>query len=127
MLVAVAKERREGETRVAMVPELVGRLSALGYDVHLEPGAGLDALHPDEAYAAAGATLDPDPMATADVVLSVQPLSSRQLRGLPQGAATISFLPPAQSLDEVVERRDLGITSFAMELVPRISRAQSMD
>ena len=127
MLVAIAKETLEGEARVAMVPELVSKLIGLGYDVALESGAGSSAQYADDAYAAAGASLDADALSGADLVLSVQPLGSQQVRKLRPGAATVSFLPPAQSLETIAERRDLQITSFAMELVPRISRAQSMD
>ena len=126
----VVKEIREGEARVAMVPELVGKLTGLGYDVAVEAGAGQLALFPDEEYVAAGATVPSaldDALGEADLVLSVQPLHSQRARRLKEGAATISFLPPSQSLDLIAERRDLQLTSFAMELVPRISRAQSMD
>jgi H+-translocating NAD(P) transhydrogenase subunit alpha len=125
--VAIVAETREGEARVAMVPGLVGNLTSLGYDVAVEPGAGLAALHTDDDYRDAGAVVDPAAIAEADVVLSVQPLESRQIRQLAAGTSTFSFLPLASALDAVVERRDLHITSFAMELVPRISRAQSMD
>jgi NAD(P) transhydrogenase subunit alpha len=125
--IAVVKETREAEARVALVPELVKRLVDLGYDVAVEPGAGVQAEHADDEFELAGAALDADALREADVVLSVQPLSSPQVRLLKRGAATLSFLPPAQSLDAVVERRDLGVSSYAMELVPRISRAQSMD
>ncbi len=127
MKVAVAKETVEGESRVAMVPELVAKLTGLGYDVAVEPAAGRSAQYSDDAYAEAGARIDPDGLRSADVVLSVQPLRSQQVRLLRAGASTISFLPTLQSLDRVAELRDLQITSFAMELVPRISRAQSMD
>ncbi|MGH3507207.1 MAG: NAD(P) transhydrogenase subunit alpha [Nocardioidaceae bacterium] len=127
MKLAVVKETLEGEARVAMVPELVGKLTALGYDVAVEPGAGDAALYADDEYVAAGARIDEATFRDADLVLSVQPLTSAQVRGLKSGAATVSFLSPGQMLAEVVERRDLGITSFSMELVPRISRAQSMD
>jgi NAD(P) transhydrogenase subunit alpha len=125
--VAIVAETREGEARVAMVPDLVGNLTSLGYDVTIEPGAGLAALHNDDDYQDAGAVVDSAAIAEADVVLSVQPLESRQIRQLAAGTSTFSFLPLASALDAVVERRDLHITSFAMELVPRISRAQSMD
>lgn len=127
VLVAVVKETLDKEARVALVPELVGKFVELGYDVAVEPGAGESANHLDQAYADAGATVAADVLSDADVVLSVQPLTVQQLRELHEGAATVSFLPPAQSLDEIAERRDLHITSFAMELVPRISRSQSMD
>jgi NAD(P) transhydrogenase subunit alpha len=131
VLIVVVKETREGEARVAMVPDLVRKLTGLGYDVVVEPGAGLASLFTDEEYAEAGAAvaangLD-ESLGEADLVLSVQPLYSQRARRLKQGAATLSFLPPAQSLELIAERRDLLLTSFAMELVPRISRAQSMD
>jgi len=125
--IAVAKETRDGETRVAMVPELVGKLTALGYDVAVEPDAGAGALIADDEYAAAGAAVEPDALATADVVVSVQPLPSGSVRRLRKGTTTISFLPGGQVPEIVADLRDCGITSHAMELVPRISRAQSMD
>ena len=127
MRIAVAKETREGEARVAMVPELVGKLTKLGYDVAVEPGAGLHALVSDDEFTESGATIDADAVASADVVLSVQPLAPDAVRRLRRGAATISFLPVNQELSLVADLRDVGATSFAMELVPRISRAQSMD
>jgi NAD(P) transhydrogenase subunit alpha len=123
----VARETREGETRVALVPELVGKLTALGYEVAVEPGAGLGALHSDEDYEAAGAVVVDQPWVGAAVVVAVNPLDSSLVRLLPAGTSTISFLPVNSSLDLVSDLRDCGVTSFAMELVPRISRAQSMD
>ena len=127
MKIAVAREIREGETRVAIVPELVGKLTALGYRVAVEPGAGEAALHSDEEYAEAGAEVSDDALSGAALVVSVAPLDAATVRSLPAGTATMSFLPVNQSLDLVADLRDCGITSFAMELVPRISRAQSMD
>jgi H+-translocating NAD(P) transhydrogenase subunit alpha len=127
VLVAIVKESLDGEARVAMVPELVSKLKALGLDVSVEPGAGVLAQFADDEYADAGALLDAKAIEYADVVLSVQPLTSEQVRSLRPGASSISFFPALQSLPAVTERRDLGITSFAMELIPRISRAQSMD
>jgi NAD(P) transhydrogenase subunit alpha len=125
--IAVARETREGETRVAMVPELVGKLTTLGYRVAVQPGAGAGALHDDAEYVAAGAEVSEDALADAVLVVSVGPLDAATVRSLPAGTATVSFLPTGQSLDLVADLRDGGITSFAMELVPRISRAQSMD
>ncbi len=125
--IAVAKEVREGENRVAMVPELVGKLTGLGYVVSVEPGAGEHADASDEDYVHAGAEVSPEAMDGADLVVSVQPLDPLTVRRLPSGSSTMSFLPPNQSLDLVRDLRDVGVTSFAMELVPRISRAQSMD
>ena len=127
MKIAVAKETRDGETRVAMVPELVGKLTGLGYDVAVEPGAGSGALFSDEEYAEAGATLDEQALETADLVVSVQALEVDTIRRLQKGTTTISFLPGGQLPDVVANLRDCGITSHSMELVPRISRAQSMD
>jgi NAD(P) transhydrogenase subunit alpha len=125
--IAVAMETREGEARVALVPELVGKLTGLGYVVAVEPGAGRGALHADEDYLDAGAEVTAEPWDGADLVVSVNPLDPEVLRRLPHGTATVSFLPVSSSLDVVAELRDGGLTSFAMELVPRISRAQSMD
>nr|WP_258562602.1 NAD(P) transhydrogenase subunit alpha [Nocardioides sp. MAH-18] len=125
--IAVARETRDGESRVAMVPELVGRLTALGYEVAVEPDAGRHALLADDEYAAAGAVVDETALDGADVVVAVQPLATDSIRRLQAGAATISFLPTGQEPEVVGALRDAGITSFAMELVPRISRAQSMD
>ncbi len=127
MKIAIARETREGEARVAMVPELVGKLTALGYGVAVEPGAGAGALHADDEYAAAGAVVAVDAVDGADLVVSVQPLEVDVLRRLGPGASTLSFLPTSQEPHLVAEMRERGLTAFAMELVPRISRAQSMD
>jgi len=125
--IAVAREAREGEARVAIVPELVGKLTALGYEVAVESGAGEGAEFADALYAEAGASVLDDALADADVVVSVQPLAAERVRRLGDGVATISFLPVGSARDLVADLRDAGVTSFAMELVPRISRAQSMD
>ena len=126
MKVAVLRETREGEARVALVPALVGKLTALGYDVAVEPGAGLRAEHGDEAYVAAGAVVSDKAVVDADLVVSVQPPVGAVGR-LGAGTATLSFLPPNQSVDLIASLATAELTSFAMELVPRISRAQSMD
>jgi NAD(P) transhydrogenase subunit alpha len=125
--IAVTRETREGEARVALVPELVGKLTGQGYVVAVEPGAGRGALHSDEDYLAAGAEVVDEPWRDADVVVSVNPPDASVVRRLPAGTATVSFLPVNASADLVGDLRDCGVTSFAMELVPRISRAQSMD
>lgn len=123
----MARETRDGEARVAMVPELVGKLTGLGWEVLVEPDAGRHALIADEEYLAAGATVDPGAVDQADLLVSVQPPGTDVVRRLRAGAATVSFLPTGQEPEVVTTLRDAGITSFAMELVPRISRAQSMD
>ena len=110
-----------------MVPDLVGKLTSLGYEVAVEPGAGAAALFADAEYAAAGATVTDGAVDGAELVVSVQPLDIPVIRRLRPGTATVSFLQVNQELDAVADLRDCGVTSFAMELVPRISRAQSMD
>ncbi|MBD0293203.1 MAG: NAD(P) transhydrogenase subunit alpha [Jiangellaceae bacterium] len=130
MKVLVVRESAEYERRVAIVPELVGRLIDAGLEVLVESGAGTGAFHGDNAYAAAGATTVSDrdaSLAVADVIVSVHPLPPTGVRYLRRGAITISFLPTSQDLSLVRFMRDAGITAFSLELVPRISRAQSMD
>ncbi len=127
MRLAVARETREGETRVAMVPELVAKLTALGYEVLVEPGAGRGALLTDDDYVAAGAVVDDRALDEADLVVAVQPLAPGAVRRLRHGTVVVSFLPAGQELGLVADLRDCGVTALAMELVPRISRAQSMD
>ena len=127
MRIAVARETRDGESRVALVPELVEKLTGLGYEVAVQPGAGHHALIADEEYVEAGAQVDDDALDGATLVVSVQPLDADRARRLPSGTSTISFLPTNQEQDLVAAYRDAGLTSYAMELVPRISRAQSMD
>jgi H+-translocating NAD(P) transhydrogenase subunit alpha len=125
--IAVARETRPGETRVALVPELADKLIRLGYVVAVEAGAGEQAHHTDDDYLEAGAEVEHDPYDGADLVLSVNPLDRAVVRRLRPGVSLISFLPVNQSHELVADMRDCGVTSFAMELVPRISRAQSMD
>jgi NAD(P) transhydrogenase subunit alpha len=125
--IAIARETRDGEARVAIVPELVEKLTGLGYDVALEPEAGHHALLSDGEYVEAGATVDEAAFDGADLVVSVQPLDVARARGLAPGTSTISFLPTSAEGELVTAYRDGSITSYAMELVPRISRAQSMD
>jgi len=110
-----------------MVPELVGKLTGLGAEVLVEPEAGRGAQISDDEFTEAGASIDAGALGKADVVVSVRPLTPEAVRRLRRGAATISFLPVGQEHDLVAVLRDAGITSFSLELVPRISRAQSMD
>ncbi|MFG2086133.1 MULTISPECIES: NAD(P) transhydrogenase subunit alpha [unclassified Spirillospora] len=127
MKVSVARETAEGERRVALVPELVGRLTGAGLEVGVEPSAGLHAHHRDEDYREAGAAVAADALDGADVLLGVRAPAPEQVRRLSGAATVVSFLPRADDLDVVRLLRDSGRTAFAMELVPRISRAQSMD
>jgi len=126
MRVGVPAETQSGERRVALVPDAVPRLLAAGLEVAVEAGAGLPAFANDEAYRAAGATVVDDVLADSDVVLGVAPLTPAQVDRLRPGTITISFLPTddAARIERLAAR---GVTAFSMELVPRISRAQSMD
>jgi H+-translocating NAD(P) transhydrogenase subunit alpha len=124
--IAVARETRRDEARVAVVPEVVERYVALGAEVHVEPGAGIPAGFDDEAYAAAGAVLDPQCLEAADLVLAVQPPAPAVVKRIPRGSAVVSFLPTSAA-DTISELRDRGVDAWAVELLPRISRAQSMD
>ena len=121
------RETRPYERRVALVPELVPKLLGAGLEVVVEPEAGEQSHHADEEYVAAGATVSADALSSADVVVSVQPLPPETVRRLRPGVLTVSFLPTAAELDLVRTMADARVTSLAMELVPRISRAQSMD
>lgn len=126
--VAVARETRPGERRVALVPEQVARLVAAGLAVTVETGAGSEAFIADAAFVEAGAEVIADSgFAAADVVASVNSLSVEQIGSLQRGAVVLSFLAPSSALEKVTAARDAGVTYLSMELVPRISRAQSMD
>ena len=128
MRVVVPKEIREGEKRVALVPDVISKLTKLGYEVAIESGAGLHSQASDDLYRSAGASVvNGDLLSGADVVLSVQPLNPAQMKSLKSGAVTISFLSPTTSLDSIDAAATAGVTAFSLELVPRISRAQSMD
>ena len=128
MRVGVPAETRPGERRVALVPDAVGKLVAEGLDVVVQSGAGRHAFAADDAYREAGATVvDGDVLAGADVVLTVSPLTVPQAQLLKPGALTLGFLPMNTNADLLDALRERDVLAFAMELVPRISRAQSMD
>ena len=128
MRVAVPMEIREGEKRVALVPDVISKLTRLGYEVVIESGAGIHSQASDDLYRSAGASvIEGDVLGGADVVLSVQPLSVEQMKSLKGGAVTISFLSPTTSAESIDAAVSAGVTAFSLELVPRISRAQSMD
>lgn len=128
MQVGVTREQRAGERRVAATPETVQQLTALGLSVAVECGAGAEAGFSDAAYAAAGAGIVPELRLDAvDVLLHVRPLAPETAAGLRPGTITVGFGSPATELPTVRALADAGVTSFALELVPRISRAQSMD
>jgi NAD(P) transhydrogenase subunit alpha len=128
MQIAVPKEIREGEKRVALVPDVINKLTRLGLDVVIESGAGNDSQGTDTEYESAGAKIvKGDVLKSADVVLSVQPLTPAQMGTLKKGAITISFLSPTTAVDSIEAATKAGVTALSLELVPRISRAQSMD
>ena len=128
MRIAVPKEIREGEKRVALVPDIINKLTRLGYDVSIESGAGTHSQATDEDFKSAGASVvNGDVLKDADVVLSVTPLTPAQMSSLKKGALTISFLSPVTAVDSIEAAASAGVTAFSLELVPRISRAQSMD
>lgn len=128
MRVGIVRERRAGERRVAATPETVTQLSALGLEVVVEAGAGAEAGYSDAAYEAAGAGIVKQlPLAKLDVYCHVRPLTPKVASQLHPGAITIGLASPASELATVRALADARITSFALELLPRISRAQSMD
>ena len=128
MRIAVPKEIKDGEKRVALVPDIISKLTKAGLEVVIESGAGVTAQASDEDFKKAGAEVKSgDVLTGADVVLSVQPLTPSQMKSLKKGAITISFLSPTGSVDSIDAAVAAGVTAFSLEMVPRISRAQSMD
>ena len=129
MIVGVPKETAALERRVSVVPETVPKFGA-GFSVLVEKGAGDSAGFPDSDYTAAGATIASDQRslyAQADIILKVAPLSPDEASLVKEGSVTISFLSPLANLETVKKLASRKVTAFAMELVPRISRAQPMD
>jgi H+-translocating NAD(P) transhydrogenase subunit alpha len=125
--VGVPKESLPGEARVALVPDLVSGLRQSGLQVLLEPGAGEGAGIPDSAYADKGALLEPDALARADVVLKVRPPTLDEVARMKEGVALIALLQPYANAETIRALAARGVTAFAMELMPRIARAQPMD
>ena len=128
MRIAVAKEIRSGEARVALVPDIISKLTKAGLEVVIEAGAGVASGFQDSEFTAAGATVKSgNVISDADVVPSVTALTPDQMKSLKKGALTISFLSPTTSVDSIEAAAAAGVTALSLELVPRISRAQSMD
>jgi NAD(P) transhydrogenase subunit alpha len=125
MTVSVPKETAAGERRVALVPEVVDRLVKSGVEVVVEAGAGAGAHEPDSAYEAAGAAIGDG--FSGDVVAKVAPPNSEEIGRLRRGGVLVGFLQPLTAADTVRALADAEVTSFAMEAIPRITRAQSMD
>src|SRR5712672_2229054 len=127
MRIGVARESDAAEPRVAATPEPVKKLKALGADLTVEPGAGVKSGILDEDYAAAGATVRPGAATDADVVLKVRRPSEAELAGYKSGALVIAIMDPYGNDAALAAMAKAGITAFAMELMPRITRAQGMD
>jgi len=128
MRVAVAKEIRAGEKRVALVPDIISKLTKAGLDVVIESNAGLASEYSDQQFNDAGAQVKSgDVLVGADVVLSVQPLTPAQIKTLKKGCITISFLSATTAAESIEAAVLAGVTAISLEMVPRISRAQSMD
>ncbi len=132
MKLFVPTETREGERRVALVPDTVTKLSALGLDVTVQSGAGVESFATDEDYQEAGATVIAagdvaEAFATSEVIASVRPLDPQVGATLADGAVALSFLQPKNDTEAIAAIASAGATALSFDLVPRISRAQSMD
>jgi NAD(P) transhydrogenase subunit alpha len=130
MKIAIPKERRPHEARVAASPETVKKLTALGCKIVVEKGAGAGADITDSAYRDAGATIANDlksTLAEAEIVLKVQRPEAKELELIGKGAVVVSIMDPYRAAGELAAYAGAGVTSFAMDLMPRITRAQTMD
>ena len=128
MLIGIPRESKAGETLVAATAKTANQLQGLGYDVVVESGAGAHADQADEAFAEAGVTVgSADDVWGADVVVKVNAPTAEEIGRLRAGATVISMMAPARSPELVEQLAAQGVTALAMDAVPRISRAQSMD
>jgi len=127
MKIAVLRERKAGEARVAATPDTVKKFVALGCQVAIESGAGKASAISDEQYAAAGATIDTDPCKDAGLLLAVNAPEKDVMMQLPEGMILAGMLNPHAGADQLAAFNLKKLTSFSLELLPRISRAQSMD
>jgi len=127
MKIAVAKEIDPSEPRVAVSPDTVKKFKALGVDVAIEPGAGLKSGMPDAEFTAAGATVSADALKDADIVIKVKRPEASELAQYKRGALVMAIMDPYGNDTALKTMADAGIAAFAMELMPRITRAQVMD
>jgi len=130
MNIVVLRETQEGEARVALMPESVKKLIALGTSVQIETRAGLNAARSDDDYREAGAEVSSDRealLSNADVLAAVNRPSANDFARLKRGAVVIGFLRPLDEPSELLPAVDRGVTTFSVELIPRITRAQAMD
>jgi H+-translocating NAD(P) transhydrogenase subunit alpha len=130
MLIAIPTENDPAEGRVAATPETVKKLVGLGAEVKVQTGAGLKSGIPDQEYTVAGAGIAPGALATvkgADIVLRVRRPGVADIAGAKQGAAVVAIMDPYRHIDALNSLAAAGVCTFAMELMPRITRAQTMD
>src|SRR5215472_14312678 len=130
MKLALLKERREGEKRVAATPDTVKKYKALGLEVAVETGAGANAHFSDQDFIAAGASITPgmaETLAGADIVLAVRGPDAAEIGAMKKGAVLAALLAPYTEKDTAAKLAAQGVNAFAMEFLPRISRAQAMD
>src|SRR5678815_3716136 len=130
MNIVVLRETQEGEARVALMPESVKKLAGLGASIHIESGAGLNAARTDADFREAGAEISPDRealLADAAVLAAVNRPAANDFARLKKGAVVIGFLRPLDEPSALLPALDRGITTFSVELIPRITRAQAMD
>jgi len=127
MRIGVPKETAAGERRVALVPEVVSRLTGSGFDVLVEKGAGTGAAFPDAAYAEAGASLVDGVLGQAEGIAKVQKPTAEEAAKLRQGDLLIGFLEPLTDKEGIDRLAAAGVVAFAMESIPRITRAQPTD
>jgi NAD(P) transhydrogenase subunit alpha len=130
MHVAILKERKAGDRRVAATPDTVRRMTSLGHSVTIESGAGGQAGIRDNDFAQAGARIAPDMSSTlsqASLILKVRAPTLDELKACPDGAGLVGLLDPHGDRDSILAMAQAGVTAIAMEFIPRITRAQSMD
>ncbi len=127
MRISVARERDPAEPRVAATAETVKKMKGLGVDVDVEPGAGIKSGILDADYTAAGATVTDDALKDADIILKVRRPDEAELAGYKRGAIVIAIMDPYGNDAALAAMARAGVTAFAMELMPRITRAQAMD
>jgi NAD(P) transhydrogenase subunit alpha len=127
MKIAVAKEIDPSEPRIAASPDTVKKFKALGVDVVVEPGAGLKSGLPDSEFTAVGATISADAVKDADIVIKVKRPEASELANYRRGALVIAIMDPYGHEAAIKAMADAGVSAFAMELMPRITRAQVMD
>jgi NAD(P) transhydrogenase subunit alpha len=129
-MIGVCKETAENEKRVALTPEGAEKLLGNGQEIVIESGAGVTSSYSDDDYREAGAKIETDRskiLSESDILLAVQAPSVDDLKQMKKGSVLISFIWPLQNMDYVETLKELGISGLAMDTVPRISRAQSMD